>query len=104
MTQPAATSTHRRRTAVDPPDDTHPHTDGTGTGLLGFCDSLGDQSLAAGKKAENLHLAVRRVLGAADDWQRLDIRSLDLVSRVVDSLLFPGGSWSRDPELHRYEI
>jgi hypothetical protein len=63
---------------MDPPEHTHPHADGTGAGLLGFCAWLGEQGLVAAKQAENLHLAVRHLLGATDDWQRLDIRSLDL--------------------------
>jgi hypothetical protein len=67
---------------MDPPDNTYPYTDGTGVGLLGFCAWLGQQGLVPGKEAENLHMAVRRVLGTTDDWQRLDVRSVDLGRRV----------------------
>jgi hypothetical protein len=39
---PARDDGKRRSTVVDPPEHTHPHTDGTGAGLLGFCSGLGD--------------------------------------------------------------
>ncbi len=67
---------------MDPSEHTHPHTDGTGAGLLRFCAWLGDQGLVASEQAHSLHLAVRRVLGATDDWEHLDIRALDLERAV----------------------
>ena len=63
---------------MDQSDNIDPHTDGTGTGLLGFCTWLGDQGLVTSMETRNLRVAVRRVLEATDGWERLDIRSLDL--------------------------
>jgi hypothetical protein len=63
---------------MNQPEPTHPHTDGTGAGLLGFCAWLGDQGLVTRKETYKLRVAVPRVLEATDGWERLAIRSLDL--------------------------
>lgn len=59
-----------------------PYDDGTAAGLVGFCQWLGEQGLVSTHRADQLCLAVRRVLDPDPGWERSEVRRLD-----VDGLL-----------------